>query len=367
MSEAKEIKLILEDGSVFAGKSFGYHGSVSGEMVFNTAMTGYPESLTDPSYKGQILVSTYPLIGNYGVPSKEAENGIPKFYESDEIHIAGLVISEYSFGYSHWNAQKSLGDWLKEYKVPGIFGIDTRSLTQLLRENGPMLGKVVADDVDAGILDGADGGDDIAANVLVHIGADFGVAGFDAGADPVDADFFEAGEKVVEDGVDAGIDPDVEVVAAFFEEFAEAGDAGAVEHEKFVGEAEVADAVLVHQVINPADDGIHGPVLDAGLAEDGVDAAVVAVVGAVEGGVERDVGAADVEEGGIAALLEILEALPVVGPVVVEGGQQVPGVAGQFGVEVLDGARGGGADGALGGAAPEAGDGVEGGLAIQVV
>ena len=148
MSEAKEIKLILEDGSVFAGKSFGYHGSVSGEMVFNTAMTGYPESLTDPSYKGQILVSTYPLIGNYGVPSKEAENGIPKFYESDEIHIAGLVISEYSFGYSHWNAQKSLGDWLKEYKVPGIFGIDTRSLTQLLRENGPMLGKVVADDVD---------------------------------------------------------------------------------------------------------------------------------------------------------------------------------------------------------------------------
>lgn len=148
MSEAKEIKLILEDGSVFAGKSFGYHGSVSGEMVFNTAMTGYPESLTDPSYKGQILVSTYPLIGNYGVPSKEAENGIPKFYESDEIHIAGLVISEYSFGYSHWNAQKSLGDWLKEYKVPGIFGIDTRSLTQLLRENGPMLGKIVADDVD---------------------------------------------------------------------------------------------------------------------------------------------------------------------------------------------------------------------------
>lgn len=148
MSEAKEIKLILEDGSVFAGKSFGYHGSVSGEMVFNTAMTGYPESLTDPSYKGQILVSTYPLIGNYGVPSKEAENGIPKFYESDEIHIAGLVISEYSFGYSHWNAQKSLGDWLKEHKVPGIFGIDTRSLTQLLRENGPMLGKIVADDVD---------------------------------------------------------------------------------------------------------------------------------------------------------------------------------------------------------------------------
>ncbi len=148
MSEAKEIKLILEDGSVFVGKSFGYHGSVSGEMVFNTAMTGYPESLTDPSYKGQILVSTYPLIGNYGVPSKDTENGIPKFYESEEVHIKGLVISEYSFGFSHWNAQKSLGDWLKEHKVPGIFGIDTRSLTQLLRENGPMLGKIVADDVD---------------------------------------------------------------------------------------------------------------------------------------------------------------------------------------------------------------------------
>ncbi len=148
MPEIKGIKLVLEDGSVFEGKSFGYHKSVAGEVVFNTAMTGYPESLTDPSYKGQILVSTYPLIGNYGVPKNDTENGIPLFYESDQIHISGLIISDYSFEYSHWNAENSLREWLIQNKVPGIFDIDTRALTKVLREKGSMLGKILVDDED---------------------------------------------------------------------------------------------------------------------------------------------------------------------------------------------------------------------------
>ncbi len=143
MTDATPIKLILEDGTEIIGKSFGYEGSVSGEVVFNTAMTGYPESLTDPSYKGQILTLTYPLIGNYGVPGDEKENDLLKFFESNTLHISALIISDYSFEYSHWNAKKSLADWLKEHKIPGIYGIDTRALTKRLREKGTMLGKVV--------------------------------------------------------------------------------------------------------------------------------------------------------------------------------------------------------------------------------
>ncbi len=146
MTQAKKVRLVLEDGTVFEGKSFGYEKSVAGEVVFYTAMTGYPESLTDPSYTGQILVSTYPLIGNYGIPSNEAEEGVEKFYESFKIHATGLIISDYSFEYSHWNAVKSLAEWLKEYQVPGIFGIDTRALTKILREKGSMLGKIEFDD-----------------------------------------------------------------------------------------------------------------------------------------------------------------------------------------------------------------------------
>jgi carbamoyl-phosphate synthase small subunit len=141
--KAKEIKLILEDGTEFTGKSFGYDTSVSGEVVFNTAMTGYPESLTDPSYKGQILALTYPLIGNYGVPGDKSEDNLYKYYESYALHISGLIISDYTEEYSHWNAQKSLGSWLKEYKIPGIYDIDTRALTKILREKGTMLGKIV--------------------------------------------------------------------------------------------------------------------------------------------------------------------------------------------------------------------------------
>ncbi|MFA6403387.1 MAG: glutamine-hydrolyzing carbamoyl-phosphate synthase small subunit [Salinivirgaceae bacterium] len=148
MAKALNARLILENGKEFSGKSFGFPHSVAGEVVFNTAMTGYPESLTDPSYKGQILVSTFPLIGNYGVPKMESKNGLLQYFESDKIHVSGLVISDYSFEYSHWNAEQSLGKWLTDNKVPAIFGVDTRALTKVLREYGCMLGKIVVDDED---------------------------------------------------------------------------------------------------------------------------------------------------------------------------------------------------------------------------
>ena len=127
--------LILDDGSRFCGRSFGAEKNVFGEVVFNTAMTGYTESLTDPSYAGQFMVLTYPLVGNYGVPPKE-------FFESGRIHPEALIVSDYSCEYSHWNAEKSLGDWLKEGNVPGITGIDTRALTKKLREHGVMMGRI---------------------------------------------------------------------------------------------------------------------------------------------------------------------------------------------------------------------------------
>jgi carbamoyl-phosphate synthase small subunit len=142
MTAFRKAKLILEDGSVFEGKSFGCEKSVAGEVVFYTGMTGYPESLTDPSYAGQILVSTYPMIGNYGIPSEKQEQGFSVFLESEKIQATGLVISDYSSEFSHWNAEKSLGNWLKSYEVPGLFGIDTRALTKILRMKGSMLGKI---------------------------------------------------------------------------------------------------------------------------------------------------------------------------------------------------------------------------------
>jgi carbamoyl-phosphate synthase small subunit len=112
-------------------------------------MTGYPESLTDPSYFGQILISTYPLIGNYGVPDDKIVNGLPEIFESSKIQVNGFIISDYSFEYSHWNAKKSLSEWLIENKIPGIYGLDTRALTKKLREKGTMLGKIVFDkDID---------------------------------------------------------------------------------------------------------------------------------------------------------------------------------------------------------------------------
>ena len=149
----REAVLILEDGTRYKGRSFGFEKSVSGELVFYTAMTGYPESLSDPSYKGQILVPTFPLIGNYGVPGDETVNGISKFYESDRIQCSALVIAQYSAEYSHWDSEKSLGEWLKKWEVPGIYGIDTRALTKRLREKGAMLGKIVFGDEDIPFYD----------------------------------------------------------------------------------------------------------------------------------------------------------------------------------------------------------------------
>nr|WP_024990114.1 glutamine-hydrolyzing carbamoyl-phosphate synthase small subunit [Segatella albensis] len=147
MSINEERNLSLSDGTKFHGKSFGYKAPVAGEVVFNTAMMGYPESLTDPSYAGQLLTMTFPLVGNYGVPAFTIEkNGIPTFMESDKIYASALIVSDYSEQYSHWNAVESLADWLKREKVPGITGVDTRELTKVLREHGVMMGKIIFDD-----------------------------------------------------------------------------------------------------------------------------------------------------------------------------------------------------------------------------
>ena len=144
----RDVTLVLSDGTKFHGKSFGFEAPVSGEVVFNTAMMGYPESLTDPSYAGQLMTLTYPLVGNYGVPPFTTEsNGIATFMESDRIYASAIIVSDYSEEYSHWNASESLADWLKREKVPGITGIDTRQLTKVLREHGVMMGRLVFDDM----------------------------------------------------------------------------------------------------------------------------------------------------------------------------------------------------------------------------
>ena len=143
----RNVTLILDNGTKFHGKSFGYDAPVAGEVVFNTAMVGYPESLTDPSYAGQLMTLTYPLVGNYGVPSLDiAEDGLSRFMESDRIYASAIIVSDYSSDFSHWNAASSLADWLKKEKVAGITGIDTRELTKVLREHGVMMGKILFDD-----------------------------------------------------------------------------------------------------------------------------------------------------------------------------------------------------------------------------
>lgn len=143
----KKVTLVLSDGTRFHGKSFGYEKPVAGEVVFNTAMMGYPESLTDPSYAGQILTFTFPLVGNYGVPPFTLEaNKLPSFMESDKIYVAAMICADYSEEYSHWNAVESLSDWLKREHVSGITGVDTRELTKVLREHGVMMGKILFDD-----------------------------------------------------------------------------------------------------------------------------------------------------------------------------------------------------------------------------
>lgn len=137
--------LILEDGAQFSGTLFGARVPQAGEVVFNTGMVGYPESLTDPSYAGQILALTYPLVGNYGVPGPALDaDGLPVGFESERIQIAGLVVSTLSSDTSHWNSKLSLAAWLEAAGVPGLAGIDTRALAKRIREKGAMLGKLVA-------------------------------------------------------------------------------------------------------------------------------------------------------------------------------------------------------------------------------
>ncbi len=142
--------LLLQDGTAFTGASFGAPVDTDGEVVFNTGMAGYTESMTDPSYRGQILTFTYPLIGNYGVPSAKLNKwGFSENYESEHIHVRGIVVSQESREFKHFAAVSSLHEWMTHHKIPGITGIDTRALTKKLREHGVMLGRILQDDVRA--------------------------------------------------------------------------------------------------------------------------------------------------------------------------------------------------------------------------
>ena len=131
-------QLVLSDKTKISGESFGFNKSVSGEVVFSTGMVGYPESLTDPSYQGEILILTYPLIGNYGVPDK-------RFWESQQIQVTGLVVSTYNDSPSHFSSKQTLSDWLKAEKIPALEIKDTRFLTQKIRNHGTLIGKIVFD------------------------------------------------------------------------------------------------------------------------------------------------------------------------------------------------------------------------------
>ncbi|KAJ0407936.1 hypothetical protein ATCC90586_006308 [Pythium insidiosum] len=139
--------LEFEDGSRFHGVSFGAKKSTAGEVVFTTGMVGYPEALTDPSFKGQILNMTFPMIGNYGVPCTKTldEFGLNKFIESDRIHAAGMIVQDYSADYSHWNAASSLSEWLEREGIPGIAGLDTRAITKKIRAKGAMKGRIIVE------------------------------------------------------------------------------------------------------------------------------------------------------------------------------------------------------------------------------
>nr|XP_020746854.1 carbamoyl-phosphate synthase [ammonia], mitochondrial-like [Odocoileus virginianus texanus] len=142
--KAQTAHIVLEDGTKMKGYSFGHPSSVAGEVVFNTGLAGYAEALTDPAYKGQILTMANPIVGNGGVPDTAAldELGLSKYLESDGIKVAGLLVLNYSDDYHHWLATKSLGQWLREEKVPAIYGVDTRMLTKIIRDKGTMLGKI---------------------------------------------------------------------------------------------------------------------------------------------------------------------------------------------------------------------------------
>lgn len=141
-SKSKKAVLTLEDGTIFVGKGFGATSKTSGEVVFSTSMVGYPEALTDPSYRGQILGLTYPLVGNYGVPPYDLNYGIPLYFESDRIQVRALAIHELCLEPYHWASTRTLDKWLTDEGIPGIYGIDTRRLTKKLRTHGVMLGTV---------------------------------------------------------------------------------------------------------------------------------------------------------------------------------------------------------------------------------
>jgi len=146
--DGQNMALELQDGYVCFGTSFGADKGIAGELVFQTGMVGYPESITDPSYRGQILVITFPLVGNYGVPSRDEMDSLlkdlPAHFEARQIHIAGLVVASYAGDqYSHHLATSSLASWLKEQGVPAITGVDTRALTKRIREEGSMLGRLL--------------------------------------------------------------------------------------------------------------------------------------------------------------------------------------------------------------------------------
>jgi carbamoyl-phosphate synthase small subunit len=139
--------LVLEDGTRLRGVSFGYEADIKGELVFTTGMVGYPESLTDPSYRGQMLVMTYPIVGNYGVPTDELdEYGLSKFFESDKVQVAALIVSDYSHHHSHWNSQRSLSQWLTQQRVPALYGLDTRLLTKKIRDKGALRARIEFED-----------------------------------------------------------------------------------------------------------------------------------------------------------------------------------------------------------------------------
>jgi carbamoyl-phosphate synthase small subunit len=142
------VRLLLEDGSETRGVSFGAPGAVTGEVVFNTAMTGYVETLTDPSYAGQILAITYPLVGNYGVPGPRGAGSIDRPFESDRIQVQGLIVQKYVDDFSHRDAQRSLAAWLSESGVPAMTAVDTRSLTRKLRTQGTMQGWMLPEGTD---------------------------------------------------------------------------------------------------------------------------------------------------------------------------------------------------------------------------
>ncbi len=152
MDDGRAAVLALEDGTIFRGKSFGAPVDVTGEVVFNTSMIGYPELLTDPSYDEQIVVMTYPILGSYGVSSYSQcdEHGLPLHYESDSIKVKGYAIHSLSRP-SHWSSDRGLEDWLQQEKVPGIQGIDTRAVTRRIRTNGTMLGLLKTSDSEIGL------------------------------------------------------------------------------------------------------------------------------------------------------------------------------------------------------------------------